>query len=467
MSETPNNGHAWNANGTSFGGVDASRWAGVPATDAQGDSNMNGAIPALQAGQASYPTPSPATPRMRLGGGHTASSPFGTPTGTPSYPAAASGFINQLVSSMGCMMDVKLRSLEDAVGALQQTVHGTPAGSSSLPRTPRQAPGHGGEDADDEDDGYESPTKRKAREVDPLLNRYNSLFRDFIAGAKVQLDLRKPPTGTDNDTLHAFNVRGVGGPTIPLPQFAFQEPLTSQWNQEIVGLIVDAFLPGLTTAQEKCRELGEEAYPDRFMTKAFAVNKLQGKLRHTFALYRSRLPPPSPERVEKESELRKKLNRRSNRRRGLHVQRMKVANANLMKDPQTWAQVLSILNKLGPDSMSSDESETGEISSNVYWRIPKPWLSPSITALMRGIDIQKPSKQKPGNPSRYRIDPPDQQVRTPNETLDSHNMAYVGGLPSNWYNRFFVMGLRPLALEKLDMAAEVEVPSLAQAAPAT
>jgi hypothetical protein len=123
--------------------------------------------------------------------------------------------------------------------------------------------------------------------------------------------------------------------------------------------------------------------------------------------------------------------------------------------------VQKILKDLGPDAMSSDESDTGEpVGNNTYWRIPKAWLSPSITALMRGVDISQPPKRRPGNARRYRIDHPPQHARIPNAILDSHNMAYVGGLPSNWYNQLWVKSLRPLALEKMKMAAEVQVPSL-------
>jgi hypothetical protein len=85
---------------------------------------------------------------------------------------------------MGRMVEVKLRGLKETVAALTQAVHTAPStGSPSLPRTPRGPPRNQGhvdqddqdDDADDEDedDGYESPAKRKAREVSPLLNRYN------------------------------------------------------------------------------------------------------------------------------------------------------------------------------------------------------------------------------------------------------------------------------------------------------
>jgi hypothetical protein len=191
----------------------------------------------------------------------------------------------------------------------------------------------------------------------------------------VQFDTKNIPTGIDDDTLRAFNVHSVGGPTIPRPQFAFQEPRTSQWNQEIVRLIVDAFLPGLAAAQAKHQELGETVYADRFMTRAFATRNLNGKLKHVFTGYRSKLPPHplsgetaelKKERVEKEKELRKKLNRRSNRRRAVsnvqdifHAQLKSAVSAPCPTHQDRKGESRPRFRDLGPGAEDSQGSWSG------------------------------------------------------------------------------------------------------------
>jgi hypothetical protein len=144
----------------------------------------------------------------------------------------------------------------------------------------------------------------------------------------VKLDLNEPPPPPDDATLADFNIRKVGGPSIPYPRFAFDEPTTSRWNQELVEMIVRELLPTLRQLQEAHRASDEPLYPDEFLTKDFAIQKFRSKLKRTFTAYRKTLPPPtfSPEtpeakkeRVEEEARLRKQYNRRSNRRRGVRL----------------------------------------------------------------------------------------------------------------------------------------------------
>ncbi|KAH6877400.1 hypothetical protein BKA70DRAFT_1448185 [Coprinopsis sp. MPI-PUGE-AT-0042] len=455
-------------------GVGDSRWASghgglQQAIDREGNVNMERPGNVAGGTRAPYPTPSSLTPVGTPRQADTTSS-----TSAPSFfPAAAGGFVHALVDAVGRIVDSRLSPLEKQLGTLQKTVEeGTLNRNMNPPQTPwRGRRNNDDDDADDEAEVQESPRKRRERESNPLLNRYNKHFRSFLKGPKVKLDLTKPPAPPEAQVLDAFNIRGVGGPSLPVPQFAFQEPITSPWNQELVELIVQELLPTLRQLQHAHEASGEDLYPDEYLTKDFAIERLHIKLKHTFAAYRKTLPPPpfSPEtpeakqqRLEEEGALRKRFNRRSNRRRNLHAQRMDTVQSYILKDPEVWVKVLKVLSDLGPDAMSSDESgpeTTGRYNPKVFWRVPKPWLSPSITALMQGIDAQ-PLKRKPGVSARHRTSPPAQHVRTHNEVLDAHNMAYVGELPSNWYNPMFLSSLRPIALQNLAVKDEVEVPRL-------
>jgi hypothetical protein len=131
-------------------------------------------------------------------------------------------------------------------------------------------------------------------------------------------------------------------------------------------------------------------------------------------------------------------------------------------DTETWSKVVKVLKDLGADAMSSDESgpeTSARYEPKAFWRIPKPWLSPSITALMQAIDAQ-PVKRKPGVSARYRTSPPPLHARALNEIVDAHNMAYVGELPTNWYNEMFLLSLRPTEREELGAKDPSALPSL-------
>ena len=110
--------------------------------------------------------------------------------------------------------------------------------------------------------------------------------------------------------------------------------------------------------------------------------------------------------------------------------------------------------------MSSDESGTDVHGATVFWRVPKPWLSEHITALMRSIDLHHSSRPKVGNSGRTRTCFPAGRFPTRDGYLDNHSNNAMKGLPSNWYNHIWVESLHGPAKAQLDMQPEEEVPSL-------
>jgi hypothetical protein len=127
------------------------------------------------------------------------------------------------------------------------------------------------------------------------------------------------------------------------------------------------------------------------------------------------------------------------------------------KNTKLFNQVDDVLDTLGLENMSSDETDTEDsspYSKKRVRRIELPWLHEKIIALKRSLEkldhSRRYSKEKRGNHSCIRI--------SSSTKIDTRPAP--SGLPINWYNPTWLKGLSDLERQMLEPKPEREIPAI-------
>lgn len=125
-------------------------------------------------------------------------------------------------------------------------------------------------------------------------------------------------------------------------------------------------------------------------------------------------------------------------------------------DPPAFEQALLVLNTVGAQGMSTDESKFEEVAvgnrRKALRRRRKPWLDPTITALWDALHTYEPHPQEhTAGPSRLiRHSEPESASRT----------EAVAQLPVNFYNPEWVRRASAATKKSLKPKDEMEIPVL-------
>lgn len=144
----------------------------------------------------------------------------------------------------------------------------------------------------------------------------------------------------------------------------------------------------------------------------------------------------------------------------MYQRRRKIVDQNKHRNPAIWSNVGTVLNKLGIQGMSGDETDTEAHRSKKMRCMKHSWLNPKITELWVALDSYQHAvmeellvkiRNRRGNPGLPRSDT---RVR-----LDS-DVPAPKFLPRNWYADDWWIQLNEGA--QLAIAAEdpVDIPTL-------
>lgn len=275
------------------------------------------------------------------------------------------------------------------------------------------------------------------------------------------------------------------GPSIPNPQFLWSHPLSHKWNDDLVDAISEAFLDCLRRDTTTERQ---------FLKLPVIKRALLAKLKPIAGAYRKSLPPPAYTgetaeekqlRIEVEKEALKKKKRRVQRRSNVskphrrdlcipiypfhqvYQRRSKKLQALLKRDDREyWAVILTIVTLLGKDGVSSDETdfEGDSITPRTLKRVGKPWIHPTVAALVREVDTAPlPKSLRSGPPQMRRLHDVPPAVHDP----DSHTMQPVKGLPENLYCSIWYRGLSDLEKKRLKAKPNMVLPTRVESSEST
>ncbi|RPD72403.1 hypothetical protein L226DRAFT_449638, partial [Lentinus tigrinus ALCF2SS1-7] len=177
------------------------------------------------------------------------------------------------------------------------------------------------------------------------------------------------------------------------------------WNKSAIGVFVEAYMEEGTV---KCDD------PD--IIEAYFKRHLQ------YLIYQFKHTSDSEE-VKK---ARKCTHRRQERRRGLFHRRLETAQNNADLKGHVY-----MLQRLGPEGMSSDESEV-ENGVKVYKVLVKKWRNPDLVEWFKVFDsIARMERTNVINGMDGRGAPYRERIRS---TKDDDKCSPVGRLPPNAYN---------------------------------
>jgi hypothetical protein len=193
-----------------------------------------------------------------------------------------------------------------------------------------------------------------------------------------------------------FELDGEGGPDISSPLLDWHSSLkTSRWNQELIDLLAMDFQSSVK----------EGKYDDMlFDQEAMGLQRIRnfclGKLTQTHRQVKYRLEQQEESDNMKKEEARAKKqqakekrtthDRRSHRRQTvsctgsiattllnttqLYNRRHRTVRENKEKDPIVWKQIGDILERLGVEGMSGDETDVPSRRKKTLRRVALPWL---------------------------------------------------------------------------------------------
>lgn len=139
----------------------------------------------------------------------------------------------------------------------------------------------------------------------------------------------------------------------------------------------------------------------------------------------------------------------------MYKKRGKGIKKHFPENPTYWQGVSDVHQAIGPDGMSSDETETDDkgkaVKPKQVRRVEKAWVSPDITAMWENVDaLGVPGEHTSGNRSLPRI----HEARSTNISASP-----VRRLPGNYYNKLWYLGCHQNGREALCRKKDEPIPS--------
>ncbi|KAJ3526425.1 hypothetical protein NMY22_g10167 [Coprinellus aureogranulatus] len=304
------------------------------------------------------------------------------------------------------------------------------------------------EDADDESD---TPVSRPGRKKSRFENNFHNVMRGWLDDKGLWFrDKPLPPLPHAQDV--ADFIDGIGdGPDAETPLFDWTEPYTNVWNDELLGLLAEEFIPIGTAGTDP------DDIPAKYSDLGFVKDLIKTKLRGVKTAFLRRYShgtgrveeSAEVERHEKENKAKaQSRSRHTSRNLGTWLRRKKIIQyfLKLGIDPEFWTAMSALANALGRRGMSSDESSEEDVKVHTPYsrgrkivrRVPLRWLNGEIAFLWRYVEARYaslPSALKRGNPPYERhfeskpLEPMDPSV--------AQHLSVVKGLPTNWYDALY------------------------------
>ena len=290
-------------------------------------------------------------------------------------------------------------------------------------------------------------------------------MRDFLALKKVPLD-GEPSHLPSAAEIANWVANRTGGPTAELPQFDWTKTFSHTWNDELLGLLAQEFLVYVTPHIQP--DQIEEHFLKVVGVKDILASKLRPLKRTFLASYdwrtglRDDTSPALEQQVKKKDKALLK-SRHKSRMVGVSMlcdlllverllsiaqtlaRRKKIIKYHIRNgtDPAFWEAMGELLDALGLEGMSSDETENEAPAPGAVYartrklvrRKAKRWLNADIALLWQDVETSwdlLPEKLKRGNPPYPRI--PEARALSALDLTKAQHAGAVKNLPINWYD---------------------------------
>ncbi|PPQ84628.1 hypothetical protein CVT24_007137, partial [Panaeolus cyanescens] len=303
---------------------------------------------------------------------------------------------------------------------------------------------------DDEDEGDEADTTltlgqynqkfkkpRKYDRSDPVLIAKNKLltahFKTFF-GAKNDAELAK----------RRITTNGTQASQIPSPPYTPEwtretGDMDTEWNFQLATLFFKSVAEDLNEYFQATNKDDEAYATERFMAR---LKRIQG-----------RYIKEDPKRSEGKHQRRRDLQRPHTRRKTLYDTRRAIVKENInsssrQEQKNIWKNIGMMVDTLGADGQSSDESGRDEQGGRIYVVKKMSWRSPAVLSRLKVIDDDRNKTNGYGNSPAGRVfrDRKRQGTKTSQETV----RRPIAGLPHNFYDPKFLDSLSPRERQKLD-----------------
>ncbi|KAF9236805.1 hypothetical protein BU15DRAFT_63733 [Melanogaster broomeanus] len=270
-----------------------------------------------------------------------------------------------------------------------------------------------GHDSDDDGDGEYAAVPQRWKKPGPRgkMNRLHKALCDYLRQKKIIPSGSKGelPASALADTVLAFNQDGASPPSLENIALDWSCcPLTSsRWNSEAIAILTLDFYNHL-----KAGAYQGVIFDEHSMNLPGIRKICEQKL--TFA------------------------------------RRQKIVMQNRSRDPEKWDAIHKIIDRLGVEGMSGDETDSPPFSRpKVLQCLELPWINPGISCLFKSMETYE---------SALRTENMLEQIG--NSSLKRHweagrkevKSTTIPGLPRNWFNHW--------ACLMLSVRKDVDIPAL-------
>ncbi|TEB38595.1 hypothetical protein FA13DRAFT_1784914 [Coprinellus micaceus] len=366
-------------------------------------------------------------------------------------------------------------SVRDQSKALQEAVVTTVEEAlSQIRREMDDNSGNDGEEQSSSESG-DPCTPRKGGK-NKAKNDYHSVLRDWLCDKGLRKDT--PSMIPDGGQIQEYVDHRRNGPNAEEPLFDWTVPFGHIWNDELLGMLAEAFILHVTTeGQIRPDQLEKKYFELREVKKIISV-----KLRDVKNAFLRRydhetgvLMPTSAreDRAQVKKAAKTVRKRHHSRTIGTFSRRKKIIKhyKGTGTELPFWQGMADVLTSLGRGGMSSDESgyeapRPGAAHSRTRKRVrqrPKTWLNHEIGELWQHVEQcydGLPDVLKRGNTPYDRIPEP---KRAPPQERDKAKVQYVGvvkNLPTNWYDHMYWIGLTPQAQKSVSQVPARPLPQI-------
>lgn len=282
------------------------------------------------------------------------------------------------------------------------------------------------------------------REVRHMQQRLLGIEQDREIVEVYVKDINAGTAITSDDELHFLDgLEDALEPQLKPVMRPFWPVLRGPWNQALSDLFVEAYIEKYPTHADKREDIQETFF-----------ERLERQKRYLMAAGRCTDDPAELLLYAKALALRMQKNARVNERRlTVHWTRVNIAFGYKDTDPN-WQILFDMVQKLGPQGQSSDETPDTDAEDAPYPVRVREWRSSEVLNLLKFIDQHRNILSVYGNPKPGTR--PHRRIRTGPISL----RRAICSLPSNFYRKSFLDSLNPNQLKQLDVKAPLLLPRI-------
>ncbi|KAG6372577.1 hypothetical protein JVT61DRAFT_7690 [Boletus reticuloceps] len=377
---------------------------------------------------------------------------------------------SDLVESMvRGVVDACIPHLDELINAKLASLSTQPTPKSS--RNAQGSSGGDGWEGDDEmDNGQPSaspPKGRKKPEPRGHMNHLHSAFRKYLTDKRVMTTASSKdqiPAQAPSAQVQAFNRDRSSPPVIENVAIDWNSPLNSSpWNKETVRMLAIDFQAKLKTGTS----YPTVPYDDKLMNLDFLCRICLQKLSRTHQTFRQQAVIDSQPAEQQAAGISKqciiqatqqKNDRSMARKRNIFIRRRRIAQQNRFRKPETWEEVSKVIDRLGVEGMSGDETDSPPgVYPKAVRRIETPWINSRISQLLQAVDSYESSLREENMLSPLGNAP---FLRHYESRTKNMRAKAIHSLPKNWYDELWFRGLSSGERDFLFVVADVELPAL-------